>query len=52
MSVIAVIKVPKVKVRKANAPPAQVMRDRRNRRPKDARRIECENLPIHKNKNQ
>jgi hypothetical protein len=39
MSIIATIKVPKVKVRKAPVPATKVMRDRRNRRPKDARRI-------------
>lgn len=38
MSVIAVIKVPKVKERKVHAPPTRIMRDRRNRRLKDARR--------------
>lgn len=38
MSTIFTIKVPKVKVRKTPAPPCKVMRDRRNRRPKDARR--------------
>ncbi len=38
MSTIFTIKVPTPKVRKAPAPPCKVMRDRRNRRPKDARR--------------
>lgn len=38
MAIIATIKVPTPKVRKAPAPPCKVMRDRRNRRPKDARR--------------
>lgn len=38
MSIIATIKVPTPKVRKPLAPPTKVMRDRRNRRPKDARR--------------
>lgn len=38
MAVIATIKVRAPKVRKALPPPAKVMRDRRNRRPKDARR--------------
>ncbi len=38
MSIIATIKVPKVKVRKAPVPATRIMRDRRERRPKDARR--------------
>jgi hypothetical protein len=38
MSTVFTIKVPKVKVRKPSAPPQQVMRDRRDRRPKDARK--------------
>lgn len=38
MSTVFTIKVPKVKVRKAPVPATKVMRDRRNRRPKDARR--------------
>lgn len=38
MSTVFTIKVPKAKVRKAPAPPTKIMRDRRNRRPKDARR--------------
>lgn len=38
MSAIFTIKVPKPKVRKAPVPATKVMRDRRNRRPKDARR--------------
>lgn len=38
MAVIATIKVRAPKVRKPAAPPTKVMRDRRNRRPKDARR--------------
>lgn len=38
MSIIATIKVPTPKVRKAPVPATKVMRDRRNRRPKDARR--------------
>lgn len=38
MAVIATIKVPTPKVRKPLPPPAKVMRDRRNRRPKDARK--------------
>ena len=38
MSTVFTIKVPKPKVRKAPVPATKVMRDRRNRRPKDARR--------------
>ena len=38
MAIIASIKVRMPKVRNAPAPPSKVMRDRRNRRPKDARR--------------
>lgn len=38
MSIAFTIKVHTPKVRKASAPPTKVMRDRRNRRPKDARR--------------
>jgi hypothetical protein len=38
MAVIATIKVRAPKVRKAPAPPCKIMRDRRDRRPKDARR--------------
>lgn len=38
MSIIARIKVAKPKERKALPPPSKVMRDRRNRRPQDARR--------------
>ncbi len=38
MSTVFTIKVPKVKVRKTPAPPCKIMRDRRERRPKDARR--------------
>lgn len=38
MAIIATIKVPTVKTRKASPPPSRIMRDRRNRRPKDARR--------------
>ena len=38
MAVIATIKVPTPKVRKQAPPPTKVMRDRRDRRPKDARR--------------
>ena len=38
MSIIATIKVPTPKVRKPAPPVSRIMRDRRNRRPKDARR--------------
>jgi hypothetical protein len=38
MSTAFVIKVKAPKTRKPMAPPTKVMRDRRNRRPKDARR--------------
>ncbi len=38
MAIIATIKVRAPKVRKQAPPPSKVMRDRRNRRPKDARR--------------
>ena len=38
MAIIATIKVRAPKVRKPSAPPTRIMRDRRNRRPKDARR--------------
>jgi len=38
MSTAFTIKVPKPKVRKAPVPATKVMRDRRNRRPKDARK--------------
>lgn len=38
MAVIATIKVKAPKVRKQSAPPSRIMRDRRDRRPKDARR--------------
>lgn len=38
MSTIFTIKVGTPKVRKAPVPATKVMRDRRNRRPKDARR--------------
>ena len=37
MSTAFTIKVPKVKVRKAPAPPVQIMKDRRMKRSKDAR---------------
>jgi hypothetical protein len=38
MATVFTIKVHKPKVRKPAAPPTKVMRDRRNRRPQDARR--------------
>jgi len=38
MSTIFTIKIRAPKVRKVPAPPTKVMRDRRNRRPKDARK--------------
>ena len=38
MSTAFIIKVPTPKVRKPQPPATKVMRDRRNRRPKDARR--------------
>jgi hypothetical protein len=39
MSTAFVIKVPKVKAgRRSPVPPTKIMRDRRDRRPKDARR--------------
>jgi len=38
MSTVFVIKVRTPKVRKAPVPTTKIMRDRRNRRPKDARR--------------
>lgn len=38
MAIIATIKVRAPKERKALPPPSKVMRDRRERRPKDARR--------------
>lgn len=38
MATVFTIKVRTPKVRKQSAPPTKVMRDRRDRRPKDARR--------------
>lgn len=38
MAIIATLHIPKPKERKVNAPPTRIMRDRRNRRPKDARK--------------